>query len=167
MKHLPLALLPLLFITLTGCVSKPAPYTVVSTTLTRHQDSNEFTKVYALDSDLHGNGWVMRRGTKITFGTDGSVILDTIVYAEEGLKLPNAVQLESIQYGPDGNMLFAIPGNDVGHSLHMRYTRRDYPVKSRFGYKRAYFDRISSVQFKARLLCEPGPAASYTSGKQG
>lgn len=153
---------------LTQCAREPAPYTVVSTTLSKHAESTEFRKVFSLNHDLRGNGWVMRRGTKIAFGADGSVTLDTIVYALDGLPLPNAIQLESIQYGPDGNVLFAIPGNDVGHSLHMRHARRDYPVSARFGYKKPYFERITTVKFAARLLKEPGLVPAYhTSSKQG
>ncbi len=146
----------LLLFACAGCASKPASYTVVSTTLTKHADSTEFRKVFALNADLQGNGWVMRKGTRIAFGSDGSVELDTIAYALDGLPLPNAIQLESIQYGPDGNVLFSVPGNDVGHPLHLRHAHRDYPCNVRFGYKRAYFDRITKVKFAARLLREPG-----------
>ena len=159
-----LSLLPLLF--LAGCATPPADYTVVSTRLAKHADTSEFSKVFHLDSDLHGNGWVMRRGTKISFGSDGSVSLDTNVYALDGLPLPNAIQLESIQYGPDGNVLFAVPGNEVGYPLHLRHPRRDYPVSTRFGYKKAYFERITAVKFAARLLTEPVPPLTPSSGKQ-
>lgn len=140
-----------------GCVSQPANYTVVSTYLKPHADSvADYRKVYHLSSDLHGNGWVMRKGTRITFNADGSGELSTVVFAMEGLPLPNAIQLESIQYGSDGNIEFAFPGNDVGQPLHMRHARRNYPYRIPFGYKKAYFSRIHSVKFVARLLCEPG-----------
>ncbi len=161
------ALLPLFLVLLAGCAAKQETYTVVSTQLSKHANSTEFSKVFELDTDLHGNGWVMRRGTRIAFGSDGSVVLDTNVYALDGLPLPNAIQLESIQYGPDGNVLFAVPGNDLGHPLHLRHARRDYPVNARFGYKKAYFERITTVKFAARLLREPGLPPSYPSGKQG
>lgn len=167
MNRQPFAAVSFALLLLAGCASDPAPRTVVSTTLSRHADSTEFRKVYTLNSDLHGNGWVMRRGAKITFGSDGSAELDAIVYAQEGLPLPNAIHLESIQYGPDGNVLFAVPGNDVGHPLHLRHARRDYPVRQGFGYKRAYFDRITTVKFAARLLREPAPPLPAPSGKQG
>jgi hypothetical protein len=149
--------LALLLLVSPGCKSPPSNYTVVSTSLDKHPDSTEFTKVFALNSDLHGNGWVMRKGTKIAFNSDGSAVLDTVVYAQEGLQLPNAIQLEAIQYGPDGNVQFSVPGNDVGHSLHLRHPRRDYPYSVRFGYKRAYFPALASCKFACRLLTEPGP----------
>jgi len=151
-----------------GCsyFNPPKNYTVVSTHLDRHSDTNEFRKVYSLDSDVHGNGWVMRKGTKITFSSDGGCELDTIVYASEGLNLPNAIQLECVQYGPDGNILFSVPGNDIGHSLHLRHPRRDYPNKVLFGYKGAYFPRITTVKFAARLLSEPAVPLVPTSGSK-
>jgi hypothetical protein len=157
----------LLLLTSAACTTKPEPaYTVVSTHLSKHSDSNDLSKVFTLNSDVHGNGWVMRKGTKLTFNADGSALLDTIVYAQDGLSLPNAIQLESIQYGADGNVQFSIPGNDVGHSLHLRHARRDYPYSVRFGYKRAYFEAITKVKFACRLLSEPvPPLASYSSGK--
>lgn len=147
----------LLFVS-TSCslfAPRDTSYTVVSTQLDKLPESTEFRKVYGLNSDLRGNGWVMRKGTKISFGNDGGVELDTIVFATDELNLPNAIQLESIQYGPDGNTLFSVPGNDVGHSLHLRHPRRDYPNKVLFGYKSAYFPRITTVKFAARLLSEP------------
>lgn len=165
MTRLPIFAFALVFFSLSSCVTPPASYTVVSTTLSKHASSNDFTKVYALDQDLRGNGWVMRKGTQISFGADGSAVLDTVVYADDGIKLPNAIQLESIQYGADGNIQFAIPGNDVGHSLHMRHPHRDYPYSIRFGYKRAYFPAISQVKFSCRLLCEPVPPIIAPSGK--
>jgi hypothetical protein len=157
----------LLLLTSAGCTSKPAPaYSVVSTYLAEHSDSSDLSKVFQLDSDLHGNGWVMRKGTKMTFHSDGSALLEATVYAHDGLNLPNAIQLESIQYGPDGNIQFSLPGNDVGHSLHLRHPRRDYPYTVRFGYKRAYFPAIHSVKFACRLLTEPVPPISAgSSGK--
>lgn len=159
--------LALLLLASVGCTSKHEPaYTVVSANLQRHADTNELSKVFHLPADLHGNGWVMRKGTKMTFGSDGSALLETTVYAHNGLTLPNAVQLESIQYGTDGNIQFAVPGNDVGHSLHMRYPQRDYPYSVRFGYKRAYFNSINSVKFACRLLTETQtPTVSAPSGK--
>ena len=159
--------LALLILALPGCLSKPAPaYAVVSTHLHKHSDSTDLSKIFHLGSDLHGNGWVMRKGTKITFNSDGSALLETTVYAHDGLNLPNAVQLESIQYGPDGNIQFSLPGNDVGHSLHLRHPRRDYPYTVRFGYKRAYFPTIQSVKIACRLLTEPiPPIVSAYSGK--
>jgi hypothetical protein len=155
----------LVALTLSSCSTPPASYTVVSTTLSKHSSSDDFTKIFTLDRDLKGNGWLMRKGTQIAFGADGSAVLDTIVYAEDGLNLPNAIQLESIQYGADGNIQFAIPGNDVGHSLHMRHARRDYPYSFRFGYKRAYFPAIKQVKFSCRLLCEPTPPIIAPTGK--
>lgn len=152
-------------LSLAACSTPPANYTVVSTTLSKHSSSNDFTKVYTLGNDLQGNGWVMRQGTTIAFSADGSAVLDTIVYAHDQLNLPNAIQLESIQYGPDGNIQFALPGNDVGHSLHMRYPQRDYPYSVRFGYKRAYFPNINRVKFNCRLLSEPVPPIIAPSGK--
>jgi hypothetical protein len=150
-----------------ACTTKPEPApTVLSTYLSKHSDTSDLSKVFTLNSDIQGNGWVMRKGTKLTFNADGSALLETIVYAQDGLNLPNAVQLESIQYGADGNVQFSIPGNDVGHSLHLRHARRDYPYTVRFGYKRAYFEAITKVKFACRLLCEPvPPLASYASGK--
>jgi hypothetical protein len=144
----------------------PKSYTVVSTTLSSHADSNEFRKVFTLDSDMHGNGWVMRKGTKISFSNDGGCELDTLVYAKEELNLPNAIQLESVQYGPDGNVLFSVPGNDIGHSLHLRHPKRDYPYKQLFGFKSAYFPRITTVKFACRLLTEP-PAPLVPSAPSG
>jgi hypothetical protein len=116
---------------------------------------------------MHGNGWVMRKGTKISFTNDGGCELDTLVYATEGLNLPNAIQLESVQYGPDGNVLFSVPGNDIGHSLHLRHPKRDYPYHQFFGFKRAYFSRITTVKFACRLLTEPAAplVPSIPSGK--
>ncbi len=141
----------------TGCsllYPPPASYTVVSTQLDRLPESTEFNKVFGLNSDVHGNGWVMRKGTKISFSNDGRCELDTVVYANQGLNLPNAIQLEVVQYGPDGNVLFSVPGNEIGHALHLRHPRRDYPYKELFGYKSAYFPRITTVKFAARLLSE-------------
>lgn len=157
----------LLVLASAGCVSKPAPaYTVVSSYLQKHSDSTDLSKVFHLNSDLHGNGWVMRKGTRLTFNSDGSALLESTVYAHDGLNLPNAIQLESIQYGPDGNIQFSLPGNDVGHSLHLRHPRRDYPYTVRFGYKNAYFPTISSVKFACRLLTEATPPiVSGVSGK--
>lgn len=150
--------LALLILTSTSCSllgPRNSSYTVVSTQLNKLPESNEFRKVFGLNTDLHGNGWVMRKGTQIAFGNDGRAELDTIIYATDELNLPNAIQLQSVQYGPDGNILFSVPGNDVGHSLHMRYPRRDYPNKVLFGYKSAYFPQITTVKFAARLLSEP------------
>ena len=154
----------LLLLTSAGCTSKPAPaYSVVSTYLSKHSDSSEVSKVFQINSDLHGNGWVMRKGTKIAFNSDGSALLETTVYADDGLNLPNSIQLESIQCGSDGNIQFSLPGNDVGHPLHLRHSRRDYPYSVRFGYKRAYFPTIHSVKFACRLLTEPVPPISVAS----
>jgi hypothetical protein len=146
------ALVPLL----SGCAAKaPLSHTVVSTRLEADKDkTTDFLKVFKLDSDLRGNGWVMRKGASMSFGIDGSAEFEGTIYALQGLWMPNAVQLESVQYGPDGNMLFALPGNGVGQSLHMRQDRTDYPVVARFGFKPAHFQRISSVKFAARLLRE-------------
>lgn len=158
--------LAMLMLATAGCTTQPASYTVLSTLLDKHTDSNEFSKIFTLKSDMNGNGWVMRKGTKISFNADGSALLETNVHAREELNLPNAIQLESIQYGPDGNVQFSLPGDDVGHSLHLRHARRDYPYTVRFGYKRAYFPSIATVKFACRLLSEPGlPATVQPSGK--
>lgn len=150
-----------------ACTTKPGPApTVLSTYLSNHSDTSDLSKVFTLNSDIHGNGWVMRKGTKLAFNADGSALLETVVYAQDGLNLPNAIQLESIQYGTDGNVQFSIPGNDVGHSLHLRHARRDYPYTVRFGFKRAYFEAITKVEFACRLLDEPvPPLVSQSTGK--
>ena len=157
------------FLLCASCQTPPSAYTVASTYLSLSKDSvPEFSKSYELDSDTHGQGWVLRRGTKVTFHADGRAELDTIAYATDNLPLPNALHLEIIQYGPDGNILFGLPGTDVGMPIHFRYPRMDYPVHRNFGYNRAHFPRIASVKLTARLLKEstqPQPAPS-TSGKQ-
>lgn len=156
----------LALVSLTSCSTPPpVAHTVVTTKLAPHADSNEFTKVFVLDSDLRGNGWTMRKGTRIAFNLDGTAVLDTVVYADGDLPLPNAIQLESVQYGADGNIQFAVPGNDVGHALHMRHPRLDYPYSVRFGFNRAYHPNIKSVRFKSRLLCEPSAPIISPSGK--
>lgn len=156
-------------LTLASCGTPETSYTVASTFAAPSKESVEgVSKVYTLDSDMRGNGWVLRRGTKITFHSDGRAELNTTAYALEGLPLPNALHLEIIQSGPDGNILFSLPGTDVGQPVHFRYPRMDYPVHIHFGYNRAHFDRIRSVKLVARLLKEPvaGSLVTPTSGKQ-
>jgi hypothetical protein len=156
----------LALLSLAACSSPPPPaYTVVSFRLSRQADSGDLSKTFVLDSDLHGNGWTMRKGARIAFNADGTAVLDTVVYARDGLNLPNAIQLESVQYGSDGNIQFAVPGSDVGHSLHMRHPGRDYPYTVRFGFNPAYHAGIHSVTFKCRLLCEPSPPVMAPGGK--
>ena len=156
----------LALLSLTSCSTPPpVAHTVVTTRLSPHADSNDITKVFELDSDLRGNGWTMRKGTRIAFNLDGTAVLDTVVFADASLPLPNAIQLESVQYGADGNIQFALPGSDIGHALHMRHPGLDYPYTVRFGFNRAYHATIKSVKFKTRLLCEPSAPTISPTGK--
>jgi hypothetical protein len=155
-------------LSLAACQTPAPSYTVASTYATPSKESVEgLSKVFSIESDMRGHGWVLRRGTKIVFHSDGRAELDTTAYAVEGLPLPNALHLEIIQSGPDGNILFSLPGTDVGQPIHFRYPRMDYPVHLNFGYNRAHFARIKSVKVAARLLKEPGPdLIPSSSGKQ-
>ena len=126
------------------------------------------SKTYNLASDWNGDGWVIKRGAEIRFNADGTGEFSCVTYAHPELALPNAVQFQSLQYGPDGNLLFGVPSSDVGESLHLRSPMRDYPYRMPFGFNKAYFNDLSTVRFMGRLLkpmVPPLPAPPPMSSK--
>ena len=83
-------------------------------------DAPVSSKTYKLASDWNGDGWVIKRGAEIRFNADGTGEFSCVTYAHPELTLPNAVQFQALQYGPDGNLLFGVPSSDVGESLQLR-----------------------------------------------
>jgi hypothetical protein len=166
--------LPLLVISLlTQCTTLPSSTLFEAHPALVHDKSQQpdlppVSKAYKLQSDWSGDGWVVKRGAEIRFNADGTGEFSCVTYAHPDLALPNAVQFQALQYGPDGNLLFGVPSSDVGESLHLRSPMRDYPYRMPFGFNKAYFKDLTSVRFMGRLLkpmVPPLPAPPPMSSK--
>jgi hypothetical protein len=107
-------------------------------------------KTFELKRDWQYGPWVMKKGAKIVFYSDGLGTFDATVYSQYNTTT-DILHFQSIQYGSDANRLFAFPKDDVGLRLHMRAPWTDYKYTVNFGYDARYFDEIDHVKFLGRL----------------
>ncbi len=116
-------------------------------------------KTFVLGSDWSHGPWVLKRGAKISFRPDGTGHFSAVVYAREDIGV-DELHFQSIQYGADGNVLFAFPDNPVGYPLHIRRPLKDFPYDADFGFDPRHYHSISEAKFFARLRIHGGGAAA-------
>jgi len=144
------------FLGLAGCTTTYVTPVAV-TTLQRvdsapSQDTTAVSKTFTLPHDWQFGVWVVKRGAKIVFHVDGTGDFSGVVYAHQtATSYGDMLHLQSIQYGRDGNRLFAFPGTDVGAAMGLRSAYRDFPYDAAFGFDPRYFERIDTVKWYARL----------------
>ncbi len=107
-------------------------------------------KTFELKHDWQYGPWVMKKGAKIIFYSDGLGTFEGTVYSQYNVTT-EILHFQSIAYGADGNRLFAFPKADVGMRMHIRGPWTDYVYTTNFGYDARYFDNIDHVKFLARL----------------
>lgn len=116
------------------------------------QDAPVASKSFTLPHDWQFGIWVVKRGARIVFNADGTGTFSGVLFAHQTTAAyGDMLHLQSIQYGPDGNRLFAFPGTDVGAAMGLRSPYRDFPYDIAFGFDPRYFSRIDSVKWYARL----------------
>ena len=107
-------------------------------------------KSFVLNADWSEGAWVIKRGATITFRPDGTGHFSAVVFCSQDIGV-DEIRFQSIQYGADGNTLFAFPDNAVGYPLHIRRKSKDYPYDVKFGFDSRYFDSIVRSKFFATL----------------
>ena len=107
-------------------------------------------KSFKLRHDWAHGAWVIKRGANITFRSDGTGHFGAVIFSRQPTGF-DEVRFQSIQYGRDGNVLFAFPDNPVGYPLHVRRPAKDYPYNANFGFDPRHFDSINHVNFFARM----------------
>ncbi len=107
-------------------------------------------KTFVLRGDWAQGAWVIKRGATITFRPDGTGQFSAVVYCSQDVGV-DELRFQSIQYGSDGNTLFAFPDNPVGYPMHIRRPAKDYPYDANFGFDPRHFDSIHRAKFFATL----------------
>lgn len=146
----------------TACVTPPAepPYAQQAPVLI---NKTELTKTFALSHDWSSDGWVMKKGSMISFNSDGTGVMELTVYEETMPPRRSRLHFFSEQHGPDGNGLFKLPNSDNGQILHLHGVRKDCIHTVPFAYDSRYFTGITSIHFRAGRDEPIGivPPASY------
>jgi hypothetical protein len=128
------------------------------------------TRQYVTKADWHDGDWVMKKGATIAFRADGLGSFSGRLYTVRPAR-NQELHFQSVQYGRDGNLLFAAPAADLGHAIHARSYGQDYPVDFNFGYDARQFPYIERVLFTARIrqpkgsTSETGAGAARDTGK--
>jgi len=137
-----------------GCTTTfVTPMAVTQTTradVVLDQTAPASQKSFLLPNDWQYNNWVIKKGSKITFFSDGMGEFDARIFSQFTTS-PDEVRFQSFQYGRDGNLLFTFPETEVGYPLHMRASYRDYPYHVRFAFDPRFFDDINEAKFFARV----------------
>ena len=116
-------------------------------------------KTFTLRGDWAHGAWVIKKGASITFQPDGIGRFSAVVYCREDVGV-DEIRFQAIQYGADGNTLFAFPDNPVGYPLHVRSAAKDFPYDVSFGFDPRYFNSIEESKFFARLRLHEGSVAN-------
>ncbi len=159
-------------IAITSCTTTyVTPMAVSQTTradVTLDQTTPSNQKTFLLPHDWQYNNWVIKRGSKITFYSDGIGEFEARVFSQFTTS-PDEVHFQSIQYGKDGNRLFSFPETEVGYPLHIRSSYQDFPYNVRFAFDPRLFDDINEAKFYARVRMKseniglPEDYAAYSS----
>lgn len=158
----------LLLVALSSCTTTyVTPMAVTQTTradVIADETAPANQKVFHLPHDWQYNNWVIKRGSKITFHSDGIGEFDARVFSQFTTS-PDEVHFQSIQYGKDGNRLFSFPETEVGYPLHIRSSYQDFPYSVRFAFDPRFFDDITEAKFFARVRMKSeniGPPEQYS-----
>ncbi len=108
------------------------------------------TKEYVTKADWVDGDWVIKKGAKITFRQDGLGSFTCRAYTVAAARRQE-FHFQSLQYGRDGNLLFAAPAADLGYSIHARNADQDYAVDFDFGFDARQFAYIERVLYTARI----------------
>lgn len=146
----------------TSCVTPPAepPFAQHAPVLI---NKTELTKTFALDHDWRSDGWVMKKGSMISFNSDGTGVMELTVYEETMPPRRSRLHFFSDQFGKDGNGLFKLPNSDNGQILHLHGVRKDCIYTVPFAYDNRFFQGITGINFRAGRDEPIGivPPASY------
>lgn len=151
-------LIPFSLVCFSAC--QTAVWTPVSTISTVRDDlvktSNDaMTKQFVTRSEWRDGDWVMKRGATIAFRSDGFGSFSGRLYTTRAVPR-QTFHFQSVQYGRDGNILFAAPAADLGHAIHARHAERDYPVDFNFGFDARQYEFVQRALFTARIRMPAG-----------
>jgi hypothetical protein len=148
------AILLLIPLALSSCTTTYlTPMAVTQTTrgdVTLDQTTPSNQKTFLLPHDWQYNNWVIKKGSQITFYSDGIGEFEACVFSQFTTS-PDEVHFQSIQFGKDGNRLFSFPETEVGYPLHIRASYQDFPYNVRFAFDPRFFDDINEAKFFARV----------------
>jgi len=131
----------------TSCVTPPAepPFASHAPVL---MEKTEMTKTFVMNHDWSADGWTLKKGSLISFNSDGTGVMELTVYEETMPPRRSRLHFFSDQYGPDGNGLFKLPNSDGGQILHLHGVRKDCIHTVPFAYDSRYFPSITRINFR-------------------
>ena len=147
-SFLTLALAASAVISLPSCVT-PIGAPPLAETQPVRIDKGEATKTFALTSDWRDDGWVIKKGSMISFNVDGTGIMEVTGYDDTTPPRRSRLHVWAYLFGADGNGLFKQPNSDAGQVLHLHGTRKDCIATVPFAFDSRYFKSITSVTFRA------------------
>ncbi|MBL9117572.1 MAG: hypothetical protein JNJ83_21380 [Verrucomicrobiaceae bacterium] len=133
---------------LASCAHHPGP-PEMSEVAPRLINKTELAKTFALDADWRSDGWVIKKGSLISFNKDGTGLMEVTSYEDTTPPRRSRLHLFTYAFGRDGNGLFKLPNSDGGQVLHLHGTRKDCIHTVPFAFDARYFDSLSGLSFRA------------------
>lgn len=129
---------------------------------TRDQSLPADTKTFTLPNDWQYGSWIMKRGASIAFRADGTGHFNGRLYSPARAETPIELHFQSIQFGRDGNRLFAFPLRNDGVALIIRRPFTDHEFDIDFGFDPRLFADIQVAKFFARVELDPQQMGAYS-----